>query len=102
MGLRPIPVGSCGFAAGEIPGVQPGKAEHKGAERPTLFFLLYQKEAKINSALRAVLSLRSRFIQYLSPYPLVFCSSIAFIISAIFAAASAGGIPTLLILATTV
>ena len=67
MGLRPIPVGSCGFAAGEIPGVQPGKAEHMGAKRPTLFFLLYQKEAKINSALRAVLSLRSEYFNRIQP-----------------------------------
>ena len=59
MGLRPIPVGSCGFAAGEIPGVQPGKAEHMGL-RPIPYFLLYQKEAKIISALRAVLSLCSK------------------------------------------
>ena len=66
MGLRPIPVGSCGFAAGEIPGVQPGKAEHMGL-RPIPHFLLYQKEAKINSALRAVLSLRSEYFNRIQP-----------------------------------
>ena len=61
MGLCPIPVGSCGFATGEIPGIQPGKAEHMGL-CPIPYFLLYQKEAKINSTLRVVLALRSSIL----------------------------------------